>query len=264
MATDAIATRRARARPARDTPAAGAAEPADAGAIETLAEGCAQAIERDILSGALVPDAKLSIADLGLRYGVSATPLREGLSRLVSRGLIVAIGQRGFRVTDVSRADLADITATRLLIECAALRLAMERGDDRWEAEIVATLHRLRRFTERKGGGAEGRPEFDDVHKAFHAALIAACGSARLLELQRQLYDQAYRYRRVLMTRLPADARFLAAHERLAERVLARDHAVAADLLADHLSATLAIVYPGFGTKAGAGGQRAPTRRGKP
>ena len=215
------------------------------GAAETLAERSAARIERDILAGALAPDTKLSIVDLVRRYGVSATPLREGLSRLVSRGLIVAIGQRGFRVAALSRPDLEDITATRLLVEHAALGLAMAKGDDRWEAEIVATLHRLRRFTERRNrASGEGQPEFDDVHKAFHASLIAACGSQRLIELQSQLYDQAYRYRRVMLARLPTDTRFFAEHERLAQRVLARDQAEARELLTGHLNSTLEIVYP--------------------
>jgi GntR family carbon starvation induced transcriptional regulator len=51
-------------------------------------------VERDILIGHLAPGARLGIVDLVERYDIGATPLREGLSRLVSRGLIVGIGQR--------------------------------------------------------------------------------------------------------------------------------------------------------------------------
>ena len=82
-------------------------------------------IEADILRGALAPGARLGIAETAARYGVGATPLREALSRLAARGLVDAIGQRGFRVKPISRDDLADIVRIRTVIEREALRLSM-------------------------------------------------------------------------------------------------------------------------------------------
>src|SRR3954454_2021068 len=120
-------------------------------AADTLSERAASLLEHDIISGALAPGARLGIVELAQRYEIGATPLREGLSRLVSRGLIVAIGQRGFRVADVSREDLADITKIRSVIEVEALRLSMEQGGDAWEAGIISALHQLRRYIERSG-----------------------------------------------------------------------------------------------------------------
>src|SRR3954471_9105569 len=64
----------------------------------TLSERAATLVEQDILAGHLAPGSRLGIVDLVQRDEIGATPLREGLSRLMSRGLIVGIGQRGFRV----------------------------------------------------------------------------------------------------------------------------------------------------------------------
>src|SRR6188508_2289495 len=111
----------------------------------TLSERAATLVEHDILAGHLAPGSRLGIIDLVQRYDIGATPLREGLSRLISRGLIVGIGQRGFRVADVSREDLKDITQMRTVVEIEALRLAMAHGDDVWEAGIVSALHQMRR-----------------------------------------------------------------------------------------------------------------------
>jgi Mn-dependent DtxR family transcriptional regulator len=83
----------------------------------------------------LQPGTKLRIAEIAEEFGVSATPMREALSRLVSRGLVVAVGQRGFRVMPVSREDLADITRTRVALETAALRRSMRYGDGKWEGD---------------------------------------------------------------------------------------------------------------------------------
>lgn len=214
-------------------------------AADTLSERAASLLEHDIISGALAPGARLGIVDLVQRYEIGATPLREGLSRLVSRGLITGIGQRGFRVAKISRDDLLDITRMRTVIEIEALRLAIGLGDDAWEAGILGALHQMRRHIERTADAfREGAPEFDRLHKGFHTALLLACGSQRLLAAHSDLYDQAYRYRRVMMRSFEDGNEFVAAHQKLAERILARDLDVSKAMLAQHLHATLNFVYP--------------------
>jgi DNA-binding GntR family transcriptional regulator len=216
----------------------------DAGS-DTLSERAAALIERDIIAGDLAPGARLGISELVQRYDIGATPLREGLSRLISRGLIVGIGQRGFRVADVSREDLLDITGMRTLVEIEALRLAISNGDDAWEAGIISTLHQMRRYIQRTGTDfREGAPDFDRLHKGFHTALLAACESKRLLSAHSDLYDQAYRYRRVMMRSFDSGKKFVAAHQNLADKVLARDVEGAQAMLASHLHSTLDFVYP--------------------
>ena len=51
----------------------------------TLSERAATLVEHDILAGLLAPGSRLGIVDLVQRYEIGATPLREGLSRLMSR-----------------------------------------------------------------------------------------------------------------------------------------------------------------------------------
>jgi DNA-binding GntR family transcriptional regulator len=212
---------------------------------DTLSERAAAILERDILAGRLKPESRLAITELVRHYDIGATPLREGLSRLVSRGLIVAIGQRGFRVASVSRDDLADITRLRVVIEVEALRLAMAKGGDAWEANILSALHQLRRHIERVGiRFREGAEDFDALHKGFHTSLLRACGSMRLLATHSDLYDQAYRYRRLMMRGFDSGERFAEVHWELAERVIARDAAKAQAMLAEHLESTLRFVYP--------------------
>lgn len=222
-----------------------ASESREGTASDTLSERAAAFVQRDILAGLLAPGTKLGIVELAERYEIGATPLREGLSRLVSRGLIVAIGQRGFRVAPISREDLLDITRTRVLVEMEALRLSMKLGDDTWEAAIMTALHRLRRHTERLGARfREGGEEGDLLHKEFHTALLAACNSPRLLAAHSDLYDQAYRYRRLMMRSIPDGKRFYDSHRQLADLVLARDAKAALKTLSDHLYSTMRYVYP--------------------
>jgi DNA-binding GntR family transcriptional regulator len=218
---------------------------ADVSGSDTLSERAASLVQHDIIAGHLAPGARLGIVDLVQRYDIGATPLREGLSRLMSRGLIVGIGQRGFRVADISRDDLADITRMRTVVEMEALRLAIQNGNDAWEAAILGALHQMRRHIERIGDAfREGAPDFDRLHKGFHTALLSACGSRRLLSAHSDLYDQAYRYRRVMMRGFDSGARFVEAHQLLADRILARDIGASQAALESHLQSTLAYVYP--------------------
>jgi GntR family transcriptional regulator, carbon starvation induced regulator len=225
------------------TPQRDQSEPAAEAA--TLSERAATLVERDILIGDLAPGARLGIVDLVERYDIGATPLREGLSRLVSRGLIVGIGQRGFRVADISREDLADITTMRTAVEIEAIRLAIANGNDAWEADVLSALHQLRRYIERTGNEfSEGTEDFDRLHKGFHTALLGACGSRRMLAAHSDLYDQAYRYRRAMMRQFDSGKKFVRVHQLLADCVLSRDVPAAQAMLSEHLHSTINFVYP--------------------
>lgn len=120
--------------------------------------------------------------------------------RLQSERLVLSTALRGFSVAPLSRAEMKDATETRILIECEALRRAMRDGDDDWEAGIVAAFHALGRQVERMAKSS-GKADAADVaaleerHRQFHHALIARCGSPRLLELADQLYIETQRYR---------------------------------------------------------------------
>ncbi|HYA73124.1 MAG TPA: FCD domain-containing protein, partial [Roseiarcus sp.] len=86
-------------------------------------------------------------------------------------------------------------------------------------------------------------PEFDALHKSFHASLIAACGSPRMLAAFSDLYDQAYRYRRLMMAKLADPEEFLRQHEAIADLAIARAGEKACAELAAHIASTLTHVY---------------------
>ena len=152
------------------------------------------------------------------------------------------------RVPLPSVGDLDELYRIRTLLECDALKLAMEHGDDQWEAQIVARLPSAgaRAAAAARGAGDAARRviEWEARHRAFHAALIAAAPAPRLLRMVEQMVDQTERYRAH-----PARARSTeqlvrdvsAEHRALADAVVARD-ARALELLAEHLERTRAFV----------------------
>lgn len=65
-----------------------------------------------------------------------------------------------------------------------------------------------------------------------------------MLTAHSDLYDQAYRYRQVMMRQFDSSKKFVRAHQLLADCVLARDVPGAQAMLAGHLRSTLSFVYP--------------------
>jgi len=205
----------------------------------TMADKAEAILLDDILSGVLAPDQRLVLPGLVKRTGIGLTPLREALSRLVRRGFVLVEGNRGFRVADTSREDLADITTARIAVETSALRLCMQRQDGDWIDGLVAAEHRLTRtIMQFDGPISENIEDYDNAHRRFHRALLAGCGSNRLLDLHANLYDQAYRYRRLLAASGMDPQRAIDEHRELAELALGEDPERACAALAAHLALT--------------------------
>ena len=166
----------------------------------TLGEVAYQRLRADIVAGVLEAGKPLRLEALRQRYGLSFSPLREALMRLQSERLVLSTALRGFSVAPLSLSEMQDATETRILIESEALRRSMRDGDDDWESGIVAAFHALSRQVERQSR-SPGKVDPADItameerHQQFHRALIAHCGSPRLLELADQLYIETQRYR---------------------------------------------------------------------
>lgn len=206
----------------------------------SLTSSLFQIMRESIIAGQLAPGSKVRAADIADLHGCALTTVREALSRLAAEGLVTMEDQRGFRVAPVSRADLIDLTETRIAIECAALRLAIDRGDADWESAVVAACHRLCR--EPFLSGDVGRPTqtWTALHQSFHLSLLNGCNSPRMLEICGRLYQQADRYR-YLSTRTPA-RNVDDEHQALAQAAVNRDKETAVAVLAEHYWKTTRII----------------------
>ena len=94
-------------------------------------------IRDDIISGKLLPDEKLKIRDLRLRYNTGSSPLREALSKLTADGFVTRTENRGFRVAHADVGGYADLLNARCWIESVALRESIVRGNSSWEYGVL-------------------------------------------------------------------------------------------------------------------------------
>jgi len=208
---------------------------------KTLVETAYRALRRDIIEGRLAPGEKLRVEHLKDDYGVGAGTLREALSLLISDALVVSQGQRGFRVAPVSLEDFEDITRTRVMLECDALRQSIAKGDDAWEGDLLAAFHRLTK-AEEKRIGTDDREEWEERNRIFHEVLISACPSRWLKHFIAILYQQAERYRRLSLYLKPIPRDVHQEHEALLHAAMARDTDKATALLGEHITLTFRCV----------------------
>lgn len=206
------------------------------------ADGVFDTLRADILGGVYQPGTRLKFADLSERYGASMSVIREGLSRLAEQGLVTSEPNVGFQVASLSIDELHDLTWTRIQLESLALRRAIEVGDLDWESSLIAAHHRL----DRTPMITDGPPrrvsdDWEAAHVEFHRALIAGCGSARLIGIIDNLRSCAELHRR-WSGAWDEDRDVGAEHAAIARIAIDRDAETAVTALADHYRKTLAIV----------------------
>jgi GntR family carbon starvation induced transcriptional regulator len=203
----------------------------------TRASRVAERLREAILTGALKPGAKVNLDQMREAFGVSLSPLREAIARLVPTGLVEFEDQRGYRIAPLSRENLAEVTRLRADLESLALGYACDSAGLDWEGAVLGALHRLGR-TERDPARPETLEAWEAAHTEFHVALIGGCGMPMLIDFCRTLHTLNDRYRRVLLAHHPGDRDVAAEHEAIAGAAVARDGPKAAALLRAHIERT--------------------------
>lgn len=204
----------------------------------TLVMQLEEAIRADIIQGLLAPGARLRQADLGGRYAVSATPLREALQRLAAEGLVEINPRSGAAVTAMSLDDLDDTYWVRGMLEVMAVQRSIERGTTAWASRVEVAYHAFRDATlaMHSDTGTDALVVQTRAHRAFHDSLTEACGSRWLLRTLKRLNDHAERYRILNVTTGLGDT--IDDHAAIAAAAVAR-HPHTVELLWSHREAYL-------------------------
>ncbi|WP_104182218.1 GntR family transcriptional regulator [Arthrobacter sp. B0490] len=170
-------------------------------------------LRSDIVEWRLAPGDVLAEVEQSARLGVSRTPLREALARLVADGLAAPHAGRGVVVSAISLEAVTDVFEVRLPLECAAVRLAASRGDRGVFTALAAEFALAGRLIEDDDGA-------QDAYYALVARLDqcidAAAGNRYLLQAQKPIRTHLARVRRLARDnpeRLLASAR---EHEQIA------------------------------------------------
>jgi DNA-binding GntR family transcriptional regulator len=172
-----------------------------------------------ILSGKFKPGDVLNEKELADQFGVSKTPIREGLSLLEQQGLVQTIARRGYIVTQITVQDIHELFDLRIILESAAAeRAALQMTD--------AQLQALSRLV------PDLMPEGDiakwlDRNVEFHNAVALISGNQRLARLIKQLLEE--------MQRMIAAGYVPGEHEKVLQAFRERDPRRAAEAMREHI-----------------------------
>jgi GntR family carbon starvation induced transcriptional regulator len=208
-------------------------------APKSLVAGAYKKLRADIIEGRLPPGSRLRVEHLKDDYKVGAGTLREALGLLIADALVTSHEQRGFRVAPIALEDYYDITKTRVMLECEALRQSIDNATVEWEGELSSAFHQLRRAEEKLAGQSpEASSQWELCNQRFHQTLLANCPSRWMLHFLTILYRQSERYRRISLAHRPPKRRVHDEHTAIFDAAMAHDADKATSVLADHFWAT--------------------------
>jgi DNA-binding GntR family transcriptional regulator len=202
-------------------------------AAENLSARVYNQIKTLILCNEILPGQKLHHQQLSERLGVSRTPVREALTRLVQEGYVSFLPNRGFTCKEIRMQEAEELYGLREALEAFAVEKAIAHLTDtalaRLRAKINSYGHDVKnRFTRE-------RLVYD---QDVHLAIAELAGNQTLKNMLRHVFERIVLKRRT--DGLYDPARGVTAHQehlRLLDAMERRDAAEAVAILRNHIQA---------------------------
>jgi DNA-binding GntR family transcriptional regulator len=151
------------------------------------------ALKNEVLRCELGPGSQVLEGEIAQRYGVSRTPVREALKRLMQDGLVEVLPRGGCAVTPVTVRDLQEVFFLRVILEGEAAALATPRVSQELLEELETLLAETLKM-EVSSGADEARQAYLRANHTFHVSVAEASGNTRLAKMVIHLLDQAARF----------------------------------------------------------------------
>lgn len=181
-----------------------------------------------IVEGRIKPGTKLSENQLAEAFGVSRTLVREALSRLEARNIVLVKPRKGWFVVEPSAEEAAEVYATRRIIEYGFLVNAAP-----FSAAQIADLQ-VHLDEERRAIDEGDKARLTYLMGDFHVRILAQSGNATLVETMRTLAART----NLISLRYQSEHNALASHKdhvEIFEAIARGDMTAAARLSFEHL-----------------------------
>lgn len=156
----------------------------------TLTMDCYHALKHAILNLELPPGTVLAEQKLASQFGISKTPVREALARLIAEGFVDVAAGRKLQVAGLHPEMIRDLYRVRLLLEPAAIREVAPHITDRALDELGALVNEASDALE-----VGEALSFVTANERFHAYLMELTGNEYLLTIFKGLFDRVHRIR---------------------------------------------------------------------
>jgi DNA-binding GntR family transcriptional regulator len=198
-----------------------------------------QTLVLEIRSGALRAGDRLGEEAVAQRLGCSRTPVREALSRLLSRGLAELGPGRVLTIRQLSRAQIVQLYEMRQILEGAAARLAAKhasRAEVESLREMLATQARLSRQS-----GPKAIQALSTQNSEFHHALVEAAHNPYLQDMSQRMEESLWLLGSTTYAAKGRAPQALKEHEDLVQAIAEGDETMAEQLARDHIERALQV-----------------------
>jgi DNA-binding GntR family transcriptional regulator len=144
-------------------------------------------LRQRLVGGHYQPGFHLREEPLAREFGLSRTPIRAALRKLVEDGLVTADAGQGIHVTEWSEADIEETFRLRILLEPHATELAVQRGGDALVERLEASNDTMAAAIAR--ADEEAIEIIQATNRDFHHTLLAFSGSPRLRSIVESMID---------------------------------------------------------------------------
>lgn len=197
---------------------------------ESTASIIADRVRDAIARGDIPPGTQLGEADLARQLGVSRGPLREGLQRLTSEGLLLSIRNRGLFVIEMTTERVRDMYVARQAIERAAAEQVHQqdpRGAGNQLLGVIDSMAATSRADDATGVG--------QADLAFHEMLVQLAASPRLSRMHRTLLTETTMCLNALADTYETNETRVEEHRAIAQSFIDRKPRLTDKLLVAHM-----------------------------
>jgi DNA-binding GntR family transcriptional regulator len=151
-----------------------------AGDAKLVKQNLAEALQKEIFEGRLLPGQRIVEGPLAKKFGVAQASVREAINILIQNGFAEKRSGRSARVTQYSKQDVARLYEVRGVLEGLAARLIVERNVDLTPlANVLAELANAIQSRE--------MARVLEVDLRFHLTLCELSGNPILFEHLRRI-----------------------------------------------------------------------------
>lgn len=142
----------------------------------SLSEVTYERLKLILIQGDFPPGEKMTVRSVAKALGVSTTPARDAVNRLLTEGALINEGPKTVVVPQLTDEGLEEITQTRIALE----GLAGERSVRNITPNEIAELHRLQNAIN-EGLDKGNYRDVLQANREFHFTIYRACGWPRLI-----------------------------------------------------------------------------------
>lgn len=159
----------------------------------TLVDVAYEALKKDIAEKTLQPGQKLIIRELHERYGISDTPIKQALNRLIIEGLVENVPRKGMKVKELLWEEIEELMDIRLMIETYYAKTIIQnlKKHSDLKKRLMNNLKEHRHIAQHVGSYSDFLKNYQ-LDQEFHRMLVTCTENNKIIQLYKNLGTHVY------------------------------------------------------------------------